>query len=85
MDIYLLKLINNEYRGWADEARGFIVIAGSAGMARILAAAQAGDEGPETWHDPDHSSCQLIGITASAAIFPAGQQAHIVLRDFYGV
>lgn len=83
MLIFLLKRTHSQY--WqAGEARGFVVIAASAAIARIRAAEQCGDEGAEIWHDPHLSTCELIGAAALAAIYPAGQEAHVVLRGYYG-
>lgn len=68
MNIYLLQAKASESPLWDspyDKAWGFIIAADSESNARLLASAQAQDEGADAWLKEDHSTCKAIGFTYS--------------------
>lgn len=71
MNVYILKRDPTGY----DEAIGFTVCAFSEGKARMLAAAEAGDEGADTWLLD--SECKEIGVSNSWA-----SKEEVLLRSF---
>lgn len=58
--------------GW-DEADSFVVRASNEGKARMLAAAEAGDEKADTWLSAKLSKCEPL---------PAAGTAEVVIRSF---
>lgn len=73
MKLFLLKLPESDEVRW-DSAYGFVIAAESHHQARKIAAEHCGDEGPETWLNPNKSSCSILNPDKT----PEG----VVLRDF---
>jgi hypothetical protein len=80
VNIYVIERREDTRRAGPDEATGFVVAATDNTVARKLAAAHAGDEGPTIWQDPAWSSCSQIGVTTTRHA-----RSRVVLRDFRGV
>lgn len=59
-----------------DEASGFVVVARTPAEARALAAAKAGDEGPDCWLAADRSTCRSLGTARPR------EKCGVVLRDY---
>ena len=57
MNIWILERLGST--GY-DESLGFVVRAASPQAARLLCAANCGDEGSEAWTDPLKSYCRLL-------------------------
>jgi hypothetical protein len=56
MKLWLLQ-VNDAQEPWFDRMFGFVVRAKDEAGARRLASSRAGDEGPEGWLSPAHSTC----------------------------
>jgi hypothetical protein len=56
MKLWLLQ-VNDAQEPWFDRMFGFVIRAKDEGAARRLASLRAGDEGPEAWLSPAHSTC----------------------------
>ncbi len=70
MKLYVLRRLDApDY----DEQAGIIVRAASATEARLIAADNAGLEGPEVWKSRDSASVRAIHLRGKAGV---------VLRDF---
>ena len=72
MKLYILKR-NDERPAW-DVANGFVVRADSPDAARLIAAAEAGDEGRAAWINPTLSTCDELQ--------PDGDAGCVILRDY---
>jgi hypothetical protein len=64
MKLWLLQM-NDAQEPWFDRMFGFVVRAKDEAGARRLASSRAGDEGPEAWLSPAHSTC----VSAAPATF----------------
>jgi hypothetical protein len=76
MKLWLLRPVNEAlepWMPWYDRMFGFVVRASDEPRARLLASSKAGDEGPEAWLSPAHSTC--------VELRPDGQEA-IVMEDY---
>lgn len=73
MNLYLLKNLDHDDRQY-DIARGFVIRAKSSEEARKIASQHCGDEGLETWLDPEMSSCVRIPTKSTLS--------GVILRDF---
>jgi hypothetical protein len=73
MKLFLLKLPESDKVRW-DSAYGFVIAAESHHQARKIAAEHCGDEGPETWLNPNKSSCSILN--------PDKTFEGVILRDF---
>lgn len=76
MKLWILKPIKPDaepWRPWYDKAFGFVVAAKTAQWARMIAAANSGDEGGEAWTNAKFSSCRELR---------PGQSPYVVLRDY---
>lgn len=63
-----------EVKRWTwDCSYGFMIRAESEEDARNMAAAECGDEGPESWTDSDLSTCDIISADGAA---------EVVMQDF---
>ena len=57
MRLFLVKRIKPT--GW-DETNGVVVRANSPSEARELAASSRGDEGEDTWRNPELTTCNVL-------------------------
>lgn len=58
---------------WYDKAFGFVIRAKNEEHARLIAAGECGDEGPQAWRDQNLSSC--VELTADGL-------ETLIIRDF---
>lgn len=73
--LYLLRLKDDEkFSRMYDIATGFIVRATSPQQARKFASECCSDEGPQTWIDPQFSTCRRLT--------PESAGLGIIMRDF---
>ncbi len=64
-----------EVKRWTwDCAYGFMVRAETEQDARALAAAECGDEGPDSWTNADISSCDAVNGSDG--------EAEVIMQDF---
>ena len=73
MRFFILKKKAYSPKWHWDCAYGFIVEAESYTAARRIAADKCGDEGPDAWLSPEHSTCQLLKLT---------DEPRVIMRDF---
>jgi hypothetical protein len=60
MKLWLLRPVDDTlepWMPWYDRMFGFVIRAEGEKAARKLASSKAGDEGPEAWLTPEHSTC----------------------------
>lgn len=71
MKLWILKPIDDQsgpWEPWYDKTFGFIVRAESEEQARVLAAEQCGDEGPDAWLDESLSTCIELTSDGEAGV-----------------
>ena len=73
MKLYLLTSVDTLGQATYDVAKGFVVRASNSREARILAAKDCGDEGPDVWTDAARSTCRQLKAEGASKV---------ILRDF---
>ena len=73
MRYWILKAKDDQEPDY-DVANGFVVAAASAKDARVIAAMNCGDEGPDYWMDSSKSTCGHLPT------YPA--KPRLIMRDF---
>jgi hypothetical protein len=73
MNIYKLSRQTTDY----DQYGGFVIAARLPSDARMIAANNCADEGPNVWLSANDSKCDLCGMTSYRH-----DTAHIILSDF---
>jgi len=76
MNVYTIS--RNTQNGHYDEAYGFVVVAESGRKVRkiVVESGQIGDEGSDTWLDPNKSKIRWVGYARS------GVSRGIIMTDF---
>jgi hypothetical protein len=74
--LWILRPANEDaapWMPWFDRMFGFVIRAKSESAARMLAAEQAGDEGPQAWLSPDSAPCTELRVDG---------HEEVIMRDY---